>query len=66
MTVDEYLVWFRENAESLEPTIKHEILQAISKNQLVTTAKQLHTIKDKYGLPDKWDKILEDFFWTVY
>jgi hypothetical protein len=66
MTVDDYLLWFRDNAEMLTPEVKHQVIQALAKNELVSAAKQLHVIRDTYGLPDYWDKMLEDFFWTVY
>jgi hypothetical protein len=66
MTVDDYISWFRENAETLRPEVKHHVIMALDRNELVSSAKQLHLIRDKYGLPDNWNKILEDFFWTVY
>lgn len=66
MTVDEYILWFKESAETLDPVIREEIFEAFNKNQLVNTAKQLHVIKDKYNLSGDWDEMLKNFFWAVY
>lgn len=66
MEIEEYLDWFRENAEKLDSESREAVYKALELNQLVNVAKKLTTITEDRHFPSAWKHMLEKFFWEVY